>query len=102
MSATPTFYILHGDDSISRDAALARMREAMDEDGGLNRSEFDGAQVSVQPRCWRRSRSLPFLAEKRLVIVKGLISHVTRKRAEAEPADCRAAKLAGFCALGLL
>ncbi len=83
MSATPTFYILHGDDSISRDAALARMREAMDEDGGLNRSEFDGAQTSAA-EVLAAARSLPFLAEKRLVIVKGLISHVTRKKAEAD------------------
>lgn len=82
MSATPTFYILHGDDSISRDAAVAQMREAMDEDGGLNRSEFDGAQVSVA-EVLAAVRSLPFLAEKRLVIVKGLISHVTSKGAGA-------------------
>lgn len=82
MSATPTFYILHGDDSISRDAALTRMREAMGEDGDLNRSEFDGAQASVA-EVLAAVRSLPFLAEKRLVIVKGLISHATRKGAGA-------------------
>lgn len=80
MSATPTFYILHGDDSIRRDAAVARMREAMGEDGGLNRSEFDGAQTSAA-EVLAAVKSLPFLAEKRLVIVKGLISHVTRKGA---------------------
>ena len=34
MSATPTFYILHGDDSISRDGVLARMREAMGDVAG--------------------------------------------------------------------
>ena len=82
MSGAPTFYILHGDDSISRDAALTRMREAMDEDGGLNRSEFDGAQTPVAD-VLAAVRSLPFLAEKRLVIAKGLISHVTRKGAGA-------------------
>ena len=80
MSASPTFYILHGDDSISRDAALTRMREAMGEDGDLNRSEFDAAQASVA-EVLAAVKSLPFLAEKRLVIVKGLISRVTRKGA---------------------
>lgn len=80
MSATPTFYILHGDDSISRDAALARMRKAMGEDGDLNRSEFDGAQTPVA-EVLAAVKSLPFLAEKRLVIVKGLISHISRKGA---------------------
>jgi len=80
MSATPTFYILHGDDSISRDAALARMREAMGEDGDLNRSEFDGAQRPAA-EVLAAVKSLPFLAEKRLVIVKGLISHISRRGA---------------------
>ncbi|MDE2853208.1 MAG: DNA polymerase III subunit delta [Chloroflexota bacterium] len=80
MSATPTFYILHGDDSIGRDAALARMREAMGEDGDLNRSEFDGAQTSAV-EILAAVKSLPFLAEKRLVIAKGLISHISRRGA---------------------
>jgi DNA polymerase-3 subunit delta len=80
MSATPTFYILHGDDSISRDAALARMRKAMGEDGDLNRSEFDGTQTSAA-EVLAAVRSLPFLAEKRLVIAKGLIGNVTKKGA---------------------
>ena len=75
MSATPTFYILHGDDSISRDAALERLRRAMGEDGDLNRSEFDGAQTSVA-EALAAVKSLPFLAEKRLVIVSDLISHI--------------------------
>lgn len=80
MSATPTFFILHGDDSISRDAALARMREAMGEEGDLNRSEFEGAQTSAA-EVLAAVKSLPFLAEKRLVIVKGLIGYITRKGA---------------------
>ena len=80
MSATPTFYIFHGDDSISLQGALARMRTAMGEDGDLNRSEFDGTQASV-PEVLGAAKSLPFLADKRLVIVKGLIKHLTRKGA---------------------
>ena len=63
MSA-PTFYIFHGDDIISRDEALRKMRDALGENGDLNRSEFDGAQssvpevVSAVPKCcpsWRTS-----------------------------------------------
>ena len=80
MSARPTFYILHGDDSISRDAALGRMREAMGEDGDLNRSEFDGAQTPVA-EVLAAVKSLPFLADKRLVIARGLISHITKRGA---------------------
>ncbi len=80
MSATPTFYILHGDDSFSRGVALARMRGAMGEDGDLNRSEYEGADITV-PEALAAVKSLPFLADKRLVIVRGLISHITRKGA---------------------
>ena len=80
MSAAPRFYIFHGDDLISRDEALARMRGAMGDDGDLNRSEFDGAITPV-PEVLAAVKSLPFLADKRLVIVRGLISHITRRGA---------------------
>ena len=80
MSRAPQFYIFHGDDSISRDKALARMRESMGEEGELNRSEFDGAQTPV-PDVLAAVKSMPFLADKRLVIARGLISHITRRGA---------------------
>lgn len=80
MSAPPRFYILHGDDLIQRGEALARMKASMGEDGDLNRSEFDGAEISV-PEALAAVKSLPFLAERRLVIVRGLIKHITRRGA---------------------
>lgn len=80
MKPTPAFYIFHGDDDISRDQALAKMRAAMGDDGDLNRSEFDGALAPV-PEVLAAVKSFPFLSDKRLVIVKGLISHITRRGA---------------------
>ena len=80
MSAAPRFYIFHGDDSISRRQALAKMRAALGEDAELNCSEFDGRETSV-PEVLAAAKSLPFLADKRLVIARGLISHITRKGA---------------------
>ena len=80
MQSAPQFYIFHGDDLISRDEALARMRGAMGEDGDLSRSEFDGAVTPV-PEVLAAVKSLPFLADKRLVIARGLISHITRRGA---------------------
>ncbi len=82
MSGAPQFYILHGDDIIRRGEALARMKQSMGEDGDLNRSEFDGAHTTV-PEALAAVKSLPFLAEKRLVIVRGLVSHITRRGAGA-------------------
>ncbi len=80
MKSAPQFYIFHGDDIISRDEALARMKRALGEDGDLNRSEFDGAVTPV-PEVLAAVKSLPFLADKRLVIARGLISHITRRGA---------------------
>ncbi len=80
MSATPRFYIFHGDDSIKRQGALDKMRAAMGEDGQLNTSEFDGTVATV-PEVLSAAKSLPFLADKRLVIARGLISRITRKGA---------------------
>lgn len=80
MTSAPQFYIFHGDDSISRDEALARMKAALGDDGDLNRSEFDGATTPV-PEVLAAVKSMPFLADKRLVIARGLISHITRRGA---------------------
>ncbi len=80
MRATPQFYILHGDDLIRRGENLARMRRSMGADGELNTSEFDGDATTV-PDVLAAVKSLPFLADKRLVIVRGLIRHITRKGA---------------------
>ena len=80
MAATPRFYILHGDDPISLAGALSQMRAALGDDGDMNLSDLDGANVSVA-EALSAVKSLPFLADKRLVIVRGLISHITRKGA---------------------
>jgi len=80
MSAAATFYIFHGDDSIRRRQALDRLRAQMGPNGELNCSEFDGSQTPL-PELLAAAKSYPFLAEKRLVIVKGLLSHITRRGA---------------------
>ncbi len=80
MSDSPTFYIFHGDDDISLENALNKMRDSMGADGDFNTSEFEGSETTV-PDVLGAVKSMPFLADKRLVIVKGLISHITRKGA---------------------
>jgi len=80
MSDSPTFYIFHGDDDISVENALNKMRDSMGADGDFNTSEFEGSNATV-PDILGAVKSMPFLADKRLVIVKDLISHITRKGA---------------------
>jgi len=76
-----TFYILHGDDDFSLEQEVANLRSRMgDDNGGLNTSEFEGASASPA-EVINAVSSYPFLSDKRLVIVKGMIGWITRKGA---------------------
>lgn len=78
----PTFYIFHGTDDISIDQAVEKLRAAMGDDinADMNISEFDGTSASV-PEVINAVTSYPFLSDKRLVIVKGMITWLSRKSA---------------------
>jgi DNA polymerase-3 subunit delta len=79
---TPTFYILHGDDLFTLEQTLAEFRARMNDsaNGDLNTSEFDGATATV-PEIINAVSSYPFLADKRMVIVKGMLSVISRRGA---------------------
>lgn len=79
---TPNFYILHGDDGIALDEAVKKLRESMGDDPNvdLNIDEFEGEETTV-PAVLNAVKSFPFLSDKRLVFVKGLLSWITRKGA---------------------
>jgi len=79
---TTTFYILHGDDDLSIDEAVSKIQAEMGDDpnADMNTSHFDGSSASV-PEILGAVTSYPFLSERRLVIVKGLIGWITRKGA---------------------
>lgn len=77
-----TFYIFHGDDDLRIDeevgAILAKMKEQPN--GELNTAEFDGAVATV-PEMLGAAMAYPFLADRRLVIVRDLLAWITRKGA---------------------
>ncbi|MEZ4669558.1 MAG: DNA polymerase III subunit delta [Anaerolineae bacterium] len=79
---TKTFFILHGDDDFTLEQEVSALRAKMGDgdNANLNTSEFEGADVSVAEVLSAVS-SYPFLSDRRLVIVKGLISWITRKGA---------------------
>jgi DNA polymerase-3 subunit delta len=77
---TKTFYIFYGTDDLSVEEAVQKLRDGMGANGDLNTSEFEGAAASV-PEIINAVSSYPFLAEKRLVIVKGMLAHLSRKGA---------------------
>lgn len=77
-----TFYIFHGDDDLRIDEEVGAMVAKMKEqpNGDLNMAEFDGTSASV-PEMLGAALAYPFLADKRLVVVKGMLSWITRKGA---------------------
>jgi DNA polymerase-3 subunit delta len=79
---TPTFYIFHGDDDLSIDEAVARLRAEMGSgtEAEMNISEFDGT-AATPPEVINAVSSFPFLSDKRMVIVRGMIGWLTRKGA---------------------
>jgi DNA polymerase-3 subunit delta len=79
------FYVLHGDDVFTRTEELGRLRDRMDdaELAELNTTFLDGRTVA-----WDELRqhcdSLPFLSDRRLVIVSGLLTRLAQRGAGAE------------------
>lgn len=78
--STPTFYLFHGDDGIALDDSVQKLRASMGEgpNAELNISELDGDGVSIGEVIAAVS-AYPFLADKRLVIVKGLVRRIFGK-----------------------
>jgi DNA polymerase-3 subunit delta len=73
------FYILHGEDEFGRAELLAKMREMLA--GGdrsmadLNTTFLDGSRTTMG-ELRHACAAIPFLADRRLVIVKGLLSRL--------------------------
>lgn len=88
-------YLIHGPDELLRSEALAPLRTALGpaEMAELSTTWFDGRKASVS-EIVHACDALPFLTPRRLVIVEGLISRLSRRgkgeeeagAAEEEPA----------------
>jgi DNA polymerase-3 subunit delta len=73
---------LHGDDEFSRKAEVQTMRSRMGDPGmaELNTALFDG-KVATVAEVLAAASAMPFLADKRLIIVDGMLTWLTRKGA---------------------
>jgi DNA polymerase III subunit delta len=78
----PTFYVLHGPDEFSRQAQLQTMRDQMGDPATaeLNITVLDGKEASAADVIAAAS-AMPFLSDKRLVIVHGMLAWLSRKGA---------------------
>jgi DNA polymerase-3 subunit delta len=72
--------LLHGDDEYSIDEAFEKAVASAraQPNAAFNTSDFDGSVASVSD-VLSAAMSAPFLAEQRLIIVRGLASHLGRK-----------------------
>lgn len=82
MAAAPTFYIFHGDDDLRIEEEVGAIVAKMNEqpNGDLNTARFDGTATPV-PEMLSAALAYPFLADRRLVIVRDMLAHITRKGA---------------------
>ncbi len=78
----PTFYIFHGDDDLRIEEEVTGMVAKMNEqpNGDLNTARFEAASSTI-PEILSAALAYPFLADKRLVLVRDLLSWITRKGA---------------------
>ena len=78
----PTFYVLHGSDGFSLRAQVNAMRAQMGDPATaeMNTTVLDGRSTSPAA-VLAAARAMPFLSDKRLVIVEGLLSWLVRKGA---------------------
>ena len=78
---TPTFYVLHGADEFTRAETLADFRRRLGppDTVDLNTTVLDGRKTTLA-ELRHACDAIPFLAEKRLVIVEGLLARAASQR----------------------
>ncbi len=71
------FYIFHGEDEFTRSEQLAKLKERMGDPAmaDLNTTILDGSRVSLA-ELKLACDTVPFLSDRRLVIVEGLLSRL--------------------------
>jgi DNA polymerase-3 subunit delta len=71
------FYVLHGEDEFSRSEVLAEMRARMGAPAmaDLNTTVLDGSKATLA-ELMHACDTVPFLADRRLVIVEGLLTRL--------------------------
>lgn len=83
MTPRPTFYVLHGEDEFTRSETLADFRDRLGgvDTADLNTTVFDGKRLTLG-ELRHACDAIPFLADKRLVIVEGLLSALSARKGQ--------------------
>ncbi len=79
--SAPTFYVFHGTDEFTQAETLADFKRKLGppDTVDLNTTYLDGKRVTLG-ELRHACDTIPFLAEKRLVIVTGLLSHLSPRK----------------------
>ena len=77
----PTFYVFHGEDEFTRAETLADFKRRLGppDTVDLNTTRFDGKSLTLA-NLRHACDAIPFLAERRLVIVEGLLTRITSQK----------------------
>jgi DNA polymerase-3 subunit delta len=81
----PSFYILHGEDTFAIAEQVHSLKEKLGDPSlaALNTVELDGRTVTL-PELRSAADAVPFLTERRLVIVTGLLARLMGRTGEGE------------------
>lgn len=84
------YYILHGEDEFSRSEEVKKMRAKMGDPqfADLNIMRFDGRKVTLG-ELRHACDAVPFLSDKRLVIVEGMLACFDPRRKKSDDASSR-------------
>ncbi len=76
----PTFYVFHGDDELTLAETVAELRQRLEGSGmaDLNTAVLDGQKVTLT-ELRNACEAIPFLSDRRLVIVEGLLSRLQQR-----------------------
>ncbi len=79
------FYILHGEDELSRTETLNQLRAKMGDPqfADLNTTQFDGRKLSLS-ELTHACDAVPFLTDKRLVIVEGMLARFDPRQRKSD------------------
>ncbi|RME34961.1 MAG: DNA polymerase III subunit delta [Thermoflexia bacterium] len=79
LPTTPRFYVFYGTDEFTRSETVTELRRRMVELGELNTVFLDGRTVTLD-ELRNACETLPFFADRRLIVVTGLLARLGRGR----------------------
>ena len=82
------FYILHGENELERSERVADFKQKVGDESvrDLNVTVLDGRKVTLS-ELQHATEAVPFLADKRLVVVEGLLTRLAARKGKGDDSD---------------